>query len=175
MPVRGRKFSENPAAAQERTWAIQKLLYKFPYGKATFNRKKGKVGECVGLSRGEKFICLLALCFVLATAAAGALRGRHGPGELEREAAPLPSVSAGMESPWRDGRLRLNAAAAADLDELPGIGPVLAERIVALREARGGFSDVSELLDVDGIGAATLEEILPYLIVEDDYADIGSG
>ena len=80
-----------------------------------------------------------------------------------------------MESPWRDGRLRLNDAAAADLDELPGIGPVLAERIVALREARGGFSDVSELLDVDGIGAATLEEILPYLIVEDDYADIGSG
>jgi competence ComEA-like helix-hairpin-helix protein len=128
----------------------------------------------MGLSRGEKWICVLALCFVLATVGVSAFGDRGSTGRLEA-AAPLPSVSPGAESPWEDGRLRLNAAGAADLDELPGIGPVLAERIVALREERGGFSDPSELLDVEGIGTATLEKISPYLIVEDDYADIGSG
>ena len=128
----------------------------------------------MGLSRGEKYICLLALCFVLATVGASLLRGRGGP-SLPAVSAPVPSAPPEAASAWEDGRLRLNAAAAEELDALPGIGPVLAERIVALREERGGFSRAEELLDVDGIGAATLEEIAPYLIVEEENADSGSG
>ena len=86
-----------------------------------------------------------------------------------------PQKAAADVTPAEDPPVDLNTAGAEELDTLPGIGPVLAERIVALREERGGFSDLSELLDVEGIGTATLEEISPYLIVEDDYADIGSG
>ena len=54
-----------------------------------------------------------------------------------------------------DGRLDLNRATAADLEELPGVGPVLAGRIVAHREQEGPFSEEAELREVSGIGEAT--------------------
>lgn len=50
----------------------------------------------------------------------------------------------------------LNTATASDLEALPGVGPVLAERIVALRNDRGPFLTVEDLLDVPGIGEAKL-------------------
>lgn len=59
----------------------------------------------------------------------------------------------------------LNLATEADLDALPGVGPVLAARIVAWRQANGGFSSVQELLEVSGIGAATLADIAPHVRV----------
>ena len=49
---------------------------------------------------------------------------------------------------------------------LPGIGEVLAERILAYREEIGGFSDPEELLKIKGIGEATLEELHPIVIVK---------
>ncbi len=58
-----------------------------------------------------------------------------------------------------DGRLNLNAATAPELERLPGIGPALAEAIVAHREAHGPFSAIEDLLDVSGIGPAKLEQI----------------
>jgi competence protein ComEA len=61
---------------------------------------------------------------------------------------------------WRpDGRLDINRATAAELEELPGIGPVLAERIVEHREANGPFGEVGDLRDVSGIGERTLERL----------------
>jgi competence protein ComEA len=59
----------------------------------------------------------------------------------------------------------LNRASAAELEQLPGIGPVLAARIVELRRLRGRFQSVEELLDVHGIGPKRLEQIRPYVIV----------
>lgn len=56
-------------------------------------------------------------------------------------------------------RLDLNSATAAELEELPGIGPELARRIIAYREAHGPFRSVEELLNVPGIGPAILERI----------------
>ncbi len=47
--------------------------------------------------------------------------------------------------------LNLNTATIQQLDALPGIGPVLAQRIVEFREKRGGFRRVEELLAVPGI------------------------
>ncbi len=50
----------------------------------------------------------------------------------------------------------LNSATAEQLEELDGVGEVLAGRIVAWREANGRFTAVEDLIDVEGIGEATL-------------------
>ena len=47
-------------------------------------------------------------------------------------------------------------ASAAELEDLPGVGPVLANRIVAYRDLHGSFAAVEDLLDVGGIGEAKL-------------------
>ncbi|WP_234346667.1 helix-hairpin-helix domain-containing protein [Cellulomonas timonensis] len=61
--------------------------------------------------------------------------------------------------------VNLNVADLAALDGLPGIGPVLAERIVAWREEHGRFSDVEELGEVSGIGPALLGKVRPLVRV----------
>jgi competence protein ComEA len=53
----------------------------------------------------------------------------------------------------------LNAATAEQLDALPGVGPVLAQRIVEWRAAHGRFSSVAQLQEVDGIGAAKFAQL----------------
>ena len=55
-----------------------------------------------------------------------------------------------------DGLIDLNRSTAAKIAELHGIGPILAERIVAHREERGPFEAIEDLLDVPGIGEAKL-------------------
>lgn len=62
--------------------------------------------------------------------------------------------------------LELNAASAAELEQLPHIGAVLAERITAYRDQIGGFSNREQLLEVEGIGEATLYEIYDLLYLE---------
>jgi competence protein ComEA len=57
------------------------------------------------------------------------------------------------------GLVNLNHATAVELEELPGVGPVLAERIVAYRETNGGFRSISELQQVSGIGEKTYAEL----------------
>lgn len=71
----------------------------------------------------------------------------------------VPSAAdEGMGTSSND-RFDLNTATASDFEALPGVGPVLAERIVAFREQQGGFDDVEDLLDVPGIGEAKLAAI----------------
>jgi competence protein ComEA len=57
------------------------------------------------------------------------------------------------------GPINLNTATLADLDTLPGVGPVLAQRIVDAREAQGGFKAVSDLREVEGIGTSRYEQL----------------
>ena len=64
-----------------------------------------------------------------------------------------------------DGRVRLNTASAAELEQVPGVGPVLAGRIIEARDAVGGFSTVEDLLDVAGIGEAKLAAIRDFVVV----------
>lgn len=61
--------------------------------------------------------------------------------------------------------LDLNAATAEELETLPGVGAILAERIVSYREAVGGFQTLEELQQVNGIGSGIYFQIAPYLFI----------
>lgn len=57
-----------------------------------------------------------------------------------------------------NGILNINRATAKDLDKLPGIGPVIAGRIIEFRKVNGAFQSIDDLRKVQGIGASTLEK-----------------
>ncbi len=87
---------------------------------------------------------------------------------------PVPGVAAGVVSqpgstPPPAGAtaplVDLNTADEALLDTLPGVGPVTAAAITGWRTDHGGFSSVDELLEVSGIGEATLAELAPLVTV----------
>jgi competence protein ComEA len=63
------------------------------------------------------------------------------------------------------GLVDLNAAGVAELDALPGIGPVLAQRIIDHRSRHGAFRSIEELDDVPGIGPATSAELAELVTV----------
>jgi comEA protein len=73
--------------------------------------------------------------------------------------APSGAFAAGAVS----GQVNVNTAGVEQLAELPGIGQTKAAAIVALREERGRFRSVDELLEVKGIGEKALARIRPYL------------
>lgn len=77
----------------------------------------------------------------------------------------LGSAARGGESAGAEPLVDLNRAGAEELQALRGVGPVLAERIVALRREKGGFGSVDELLAVRGVGPVTLESLRPHLQV----------
>jgi competence protein ComEA len=62
--------------------------------------------------------------------------------------------------------INLNTATADQLEAIPGIGPVLAQRIIEYRQTHGRFQSVDELLEVRGIGAKRLENMRPYVVVK---------
>jgi competence protein ComEA len=60
-----------------------------------------------------------------------------------------------------EGKVNLNTAGVEELDALPKVGPVLAQRIVDWRKEHGPFKSVEELDAVDGVGPKMLETLLP--------------
>jgi competence protein ComEA len=64
-----------------------------------------------------------------------------------------------------DGGVHINTADVATLQELPGVGPVLAQRIVDYRAENGPFVAIEELLDVPGIGEAKLASLRDVVLV----------
>jgi competence ComEA-like helix-hairpin-helix protein len=63
--------------------------------------------------------------------------------------------------------LNVNTATIRQLTALPGIGPVLAERIVAKREERGRFQSIDDLRSVKGIGNERIRNLASYVVVSD--------
>lgn len=76
-----------------------------------------------------------------------------------------PAAAATGPAAATGGLLNLNTATSEQLQDLPGVGPVTAEAILAFRTDHGPFTSVEELLDVSGIGDATLAEIAPHVTV----------
>ncbi len=64
-----------------------------------------------------------------------------------------------------DIRVNLNHATLAQLDTLPGVGPVLAQRIIDYRTKHGGFKSVNDLRQVDGIGEETFARLKDLVVV----------
>ena len=108
-------------------------------------------------------ITVAFICFIF-----GVLVGRHIPGEpvVIQEQVSKQDVEATLttESQHADKYLiNINTASAEMLDTLPGIGPVLAQRIVEYRNTHGPFADVSDLLSVEGIGSEKFLKIYPLI------------
>jgi len=86
------------------------------------------------------------------TTAASAVSRRPGVAAAGVGRKPLPAVA-----------VDLNRASADDLVGLPGVGPVLARRIVEARRERGTFHRIEDLLTVRGIGPRLLERLRPHV------------
>ena len=64
---------------------------------------------------------------------------------------------------YAEERININTASKEQLEKLPGIGSVLADRILEYRSRVGSFYDVGELREIDGIGDKVLHGLLPYI------------
>ncbi len=74
-------------------------------------------------------------------------------------------VSEGTPSSLFGDLLNINTASVEELDELPSIGPTIAQRIVDYREAFGLFASIEDIVNVSGIGQATYNEIKDLITV----------
>lgn len=104
------------------------------------------------LERGER--ALVAVLVVLLAVGIGLswhLRSRRLPLPVRSTGAVLPAERTAADAPVRNA-VNINTASADELASLPGIGTVLAGRIVADRAARGPFLSKAELARVKGIG-----------------------
>jgi competence protein ComEA len=85
------------------------------------------------------------------------------------ESAPRVVYSTSLEEAQVEAQtpllVNINTADAKELDELPGVGPSTADKIIERRRHKGAFRNVDELEEVPGIGPKTLEKIKPFATV----------
>ena len=88
-------------------------------------------------------------------------------GQADPGAGAEPGGASGSDpvSGSTDGKVNLNTATQAQLEELPGIGPTYAQAIIAERQRRGGFTSVNDLRSVRGIGDKRFAELAPLVTV----------
>ncbi len=103
------------------------------------------------MKRKELIVLLVVICVLVAVNTVNFLRKER----LKK------SYSLVIE----EGRIQLslNSVSAIELEDLPGVGPVLAERIVEYREQNEGFRSLEELKRVKGIGDKLYQKIFPFL------------
>lgn len=117
-------------------------------------------------------LALVGLCAVFLAFTAGLFCGRsqHSGGVSLEIPAPLTApTSLPLRAPTESETtaavfpININTASCEQLQAIAGIGPVLAQRIVAFRQENGAFSRVEELLLVEGIGEKRLEKMLEFI------------
>ena len=75
------------------------------------------------------------------------------------------SSSTTSQTKPKTGKVNINTASIDELDDLPGIGEVLAQRIIDYRERNHGFGDIEEIMEVDGIGDGRYSKIKDLICV----------
>jgi competence ComEA-like helix-hairpin-helix protein len=103
--------------------------------------------------------CIILCCVGLAASAACVKLPR-------REAAAGPRVTNVTPPPNAAATVALNNASREELEKLPGVGPVLAARIVEHRERHGRFRRAEHLLMVRGVSERRFLQLRPYLRVD---------
>lgn len=106
-------------------------------------------------SRDQAGLFVLAASGLLLTISYWVYHGGHRGQLIEIDRAPPLSAKYLVD---------VNKADWPEIIQLPGLGEVLAQRVIADRQNRGPFRDLDDLTRVDGIGAKTLEKIRPYLM-----------
>ena len=109
--------------------------------------------------RGEGWLIAAALIVILALSLGVYLAQRPKAERL----APMHAVSGDV---FLAEKVNINRASAAEIAELPGVGEVLAGRIVMYRENVAPFARAEDLLNVDGIGMGKLEGIRWHICIE---------
>ena len=124
------------------------------------------------MKKGATAVLVIATAMFFAFIA-GLLLGRHISGKpaeiqpIKTEYIETSKDKIHNSASESNGKININTASATLLDTLPGIGPVLAERIVAYREENGPFAKAEDIGLVEGIGSKTLLDILNLITVED--------
>ena len=86
-------------------------------------------------------------------------------GQSGQSGQPGQSGPDGASSGDGQGLVNLNSASQAELEELPGVGPATAQKIITWREENGGFRSVEDLMEIRGIGEKTFAELAPLVTV----------
>ncbi|MCG8606196.1 helix-hairpin-helix domain-containing protein, partial [bacterium] len=77
----------------------------------------------------------------------------------------VESIDPAMSESLEKFLININTAGQRELQRIPRVGPVTAQKIIDLRLAKGGFTSIEQLVEVRGIGKATLEKIKPYITI----------
>lgn len=129
-------------------------LYTLPLG-----ARVADALDAAGGTRARADLSALNLAQALADGTKVDVPTRGGP------VAAIASPAAGADPTQGPAAVPLNTADEAALESIPGVGPVTAQAILDYRAQIGSFDSLDQLLDVDGIGPATLAAIRPYLSI----------
>jgi len=92
--------------------------------------------------------------------------GKSGSGtNLESPEGRLPGSKSDIQPKTQGRVIDPNLSSQEDLETLPGIGPALAQRIIAYRRAHGPYKKIDDLRKVSGIGRKKLEKLRPYVVI----------
>ena len=122
-----------------------------------------RIADAIDLAKGPKPIADLSALNLAEPLTDGQKIDVPRRGEDVPATAPLAPVPGSTTSPVPGGSININTADQIALETIPGIGPVTAQAIIAYRTEVGSFSSIEQLLEVSGIGPATLESMRPYV------------
>jgi competence protein ComEA len=89
-----------------------------------------------------------------------------GCATLPKHASSDPQIALNPPTPGSAAPLNINAATASELEKLPGVGKVIAERIITYRTKYGPFRRAEHLMMVNGISDSKFREMRPLIVVE---------